>query len=248
MNTQVSMIETLRTADRLAMTALLDRCFEGVSEAVFAADLQDKTHAVLMHDTRGRLVGFSTLAIWPTEGPTGQPATIVCSGDTIVAPEAWGSWALPRQWIRAVYDLHQSIGRGELYWLLICSGFRTFRFLPVFVQRFVIAAEPPASSADEAEDLTSCWRWMNRLAEQRWAHRFDSALGIVRLDHPQRLRSGLSDIPSGRAEQPDVKRFVHLNPGHQRGDELVCLASLARDNLTPAGRRMLAAPVRSAGN
>ncbi len=34
--------------------------------------------------------------------------------------------------------------------------------------------------------------------------------------------------------------FARANPGHEGGDELVCLTSLDDDNLTPAGRRMLA--------
>ena len=186
-----------------------------------------------MHDAAGRLVGFSTLAMWRTTGPNGRPATVVCSGDTIVVPEAWGSWTLPRHWVRAVHGLHVREGDGELYWLLICSGFRTFRFLPVFFLDYAVAGEPPSVEAARA------WHWMRRLATGRWAEQFDALAGVVRLSHPHRLRPGLVDVPPGRLDQPDVRRFLRLNPGHHHGDELVCLARLSPNNLTAAGRRML---------
>jgi hypothetical protein len=43
-----------------------------------------------------------------------------------------------------------------------------------------------------------------------------------------------------------VRFFVERNPGHIRGEELCCLARLARDNLTPAVRRVLGAEPRLA--
>ncbi len=225
------------------MLALLNRCFEGVRQDTFEADLADKSHAVLVRDGGGGLVGFSTLALWQVDDPAGRPATVVCSGDTIVVPEAWGSWALPRHWVRAVHDLHRREGRGELYWLLICSGFRTFRFLPVFMRRYVVAAEATADADPSGVRLR---RWARQLARQRWGPQFDPAAGVVRLRHPQRLRPGLIDVPPGRAQQQQVQRFLQLNPGHSRGDELVCLARLSPDDLTPAGRRMLGEPAREA--
>ena len=49
-----------------------------------------------------------------------------------------------------------------------------------------------------------------------------------------------SVIPPGRLANPDVAFFARVNPGHEAGDELVCLTTLDDDNLTRAGRRMLA--------
>ena len=39
---------------------------------------------------------------------------------------------------------------------------------------------------------------------------------------------------------PHVAFFLKRNPGHGDGDELVCLTELSDDNLTRAGRRMVA--------
>ena len=35
-----------------------------------------------------------------------------------------------------------------------------------------------------------------------------------------------------------VAFFAEKNPGHERGDELICLTELSYENLTAAGRRM----------
>jgi hypothetical protein len=39
-----------------------------------------------------------------------------------------------------------------------------------------------------------------------------------------------------------VAFFARRNPGHERGDELVCLARVAPDNLTALGRRLAGRP------
>ncbi len=218
----------LRSADVDAMYRLLDRHFAGVGRAGFEADLADKGWAVLVEGTE-RLVGFSTFRL-DRERVRGEDATVVFSGDTIVEPEAWGSRALPRTWIQSVRSLHEAVGGGPVWWLLLTSGFRTYRFLPVFCRAY---HSGPATEGDELGEVAAC------LARRRFGDRYDAATGIVRLPRPQRLRRPLLEIPPGRREDPHVRRFLELNPGHARGDELVSVAPLDDANLTRAGRRML---------
>jgi hypothetical protein len=128
--------------------------------------------------------------------------------------------------------LRQLYPRGLYLWLLLTSGFRTYRFLPVFWREFFPRCEsitPPAFQ-----------RLIDHLAGERFGRRYDEATGIVRLANPQRLRGPLSEIPVGRMEDSHVGFFVSRNPRHAAGDELVCLAELTPENLTAAGRRMAA--------
>ena len=124
----------LTLADRSAMLRLLDAHFEGVSAAVFEHDLADKNWVLLIEDD-GLLRGFSTLLLYETEY-AGEALTVVYSGDTIMDRSAWGSSALARCWIGSVRALRRLHPRGPLYWLLLSSGFRTYRFLPVFWREF----------------------------------------------------------------------------------------------------------------
>jgi hypothetical protein len=228
----------LSPADEAAMYGLLAAHFDGASPAQFRRDLGEKNWVVLV-ERAGRLVGFTTLLAYETtaaglglDGGHG-PVSVVCSGDTIVAPEAWNTSALPRAWIESVAALRASFPRGPYLWLLITSGFRTYRLLPLFWRDF-----HPRHDADAPADRR---RLADELAAERFGQHYDPATGIVRLASPQRLRGGLAGIPSGRADDPHVAYFAARNPGHAAGDELVCLTELTPANLTPAGRRMAAA-------
>ena len=117
-----------------------------------------------------------------------------------------------------------------LYWLLISSGYRTYRFLPTFWKVFYPrydAATPPSIEA-----------LMQHLGRQQFQDAYDAANGIVRFPYPQVLRQHLLGITQQRLADPHIQFFVERNPGYNQGDELVCLTEIAEDNLTPAGQRM----------
>lgn len=220
----------LARSETAAMRSLLERHFEGVDGTTFEADLAGKTHAVLLEDASGRLQGFTTFHIAATR-VDGGPLTIVYSGDTIVTPAAWGTTVLPRAWIRAVYDLRAGLPPGKLYWLLLTSGFRTYRFLSVFWRRFHPRFDGPTPARAR--------RLLEALSRERFGDLYDAEAGVVRFQRPQVLRPELLEVPTGRQLDPHVRFFLERNPGFVHGDELVSLTSLEPDNLTPAGRRML---------
>jgi len=221
--------ESLTAAERESMLSLLGEHFRGVTPERFAADLAEKNWALLLEDEQG-LRGFSTLQIYETAGPEGEPLTVVYSGDTIVERDAGATAALPKSWIAAVRALRERHPRGRLIWLLLTSGFRTYRFLPVFWREFWPRWDAP--TPPEVRELR------DHLAQRKFGPLFEGASGIVRFPEPQVLREGLDDVPTGRLADPHVSFFLAANPGWARGDELVCLAELAEWNLTPAGRRM----------
>ncbi|MFL6194161.1 MAG: hypothetical protein ACJ75H_08315 [Thermoanaerobaculia bacterium] len=209
------------------MRSLLAAHFRGVTPERFAADLAEKDWVLLLEDEAG-LRGFSTLRIYATRGPAGEPLTVVYSGDTIVEPGAWSTAALPKSWIAAVRALRERHPEGRLIWLLLTSGFRTYRFLPVFWRDFWPRHDAPMPPEVRA--------LRDHLARERFGGLYQD--GIVRFPQPQVLREGLDEVPEGRLRDPHVAFFLEANPGWAKGDELVCLTELAETNLTPAGRRM----------
>jgi len=221
----------LTSQQRAAMFQLLSGHFEGVSRAQFDQDLQEKNWVILLQRD-DRLVGFSTLLAYETLiGP--EPVSVVYSGDTIVAREGWGSMSLAQTWIASVNQLRTQFPRGRYYWLLLTSGFRTYRFLPLFWREFY-----PRFDAHTPAPIQ---RLLDQLAWERFGSQYDSTAGIVRFNHPQRLRNGLAEVPEGRKANPHVAHFLTRNPGHSLGDELVCLTELHENNLTSAGKRMVLA-------
>lgn len=212
------------------MLALLSRHFDGVESDVFEADLLGKNWVILIRDRSGVLVGFSTLDV-RDEDVDGSPITVVYSGDTIVDPSAWTSVALPRAWIGAVRAVRPHDPARPLVWLLLTSGFRTYRLLTTFWREFYPCVNTPTPLRSR--------RVLETLARRRFGDRFDVASGIVRFERPQVLSGRLVEVDASRLEDPHVRFFLAANPGHAEGDELVCLASLEDENLTRAGRRMV---------
>ena len=220
----------LSCAERNAMYALLDRHFAGVAREQFDRDLIEKNWVLLLRDGDGALVGFSTMLVYETR-VDGSPVSVVCSGDTIVDPSAWNSSALPREWIAAVNRLRERYPNGPYYWLLITSGFRTYRLLSTFWRTFYPrhdALIPPNQQ-----------QMLDTLAAERFGGRYDPTTGIVRFERPQALKPHLAGVPVERMNDPHVAYFARRNPGHATGDELACLCELAESNLTRAGRRMV---------
>jgi hypothetical protein len=121
---------SLTSADRAELFTLLARHFMGVTRDQFEQDLAEKNWVIEIRQ-QGQLQGFSTLLACAVKSGDSTITTIY-SGDTIVAPEAWGSPALARTWIASVNALRFSFSGQPCYWLLLTSGFRTYRFLPVF--------------------------------------------------------------------------------------------------------------------
>jgi hypothetical protein len=220
----------LTTAQVAAMQQLLAHHFAGVTPAQFARDLAEKNWVILIQRA-GQLVGFSTLLVYETAF-AGTPVSVVCSGDTIVARAAWGSSALARGWITAVNQLRARYPRGKYYWLLLTSGFRTYRFLPVFWREFY-----PRVATVTPRHLQQL---RDHLATERFGDLYNAVTGIVRFPQPQQLQGALQHVPGERTGDPHVAFFLAQNPDHARGDELVCLTELCAENLTAAGRRMSA--------
>ena len=227
MQSHLVSIHKLSSDDREAMYRLLQRHFRGVTPEVFAADLAAKNWVLLIKDGLKQVKGFSTLKLYDVT-VNDDPFSVVYSGDTIVDPTAWSSATLPRAWIQAINQLR--CPHRRLFWLLISSGFRTYRLLPTFWQEFYPRYDRPTPQAMH--------HLMHTLAQQQFGESYRSDTGLVRFPHPQKLSPILGTVPPERHSDPHIHFFEQVNPDHSQGDELVCLTEICADNLTAAGRRM----------
>ncbi len=212
------------------MYRLLRGQFEGVGPEQFEADLAEKGWVVLLRsDPAGPLRGFSTLDVY-RRSFDGEETGVVYSGDTVVDGGSGMGSSLSKIWIGAVNAIRAEMGLDRLVWLLLTSGYRTYRFLPMYWREF----HPRHDRPWPADAL----RLMETLAGERFGEQYDRDARIVRFSRPQVLRPHLHGIPSGRLGDPHIAFFARANPGHEAGDELVCLTELCASNLTAAGRRM----------
>ncbi len=225
--------ERLGDRDRAEMLALLRTQFEGVTRDSFTDDVEAKNWVLLLREDSGELLGFSTLDLSRTSFE-GEAVWVMFSGDTVIDPSAWQRGCLAQVWWPSILELQRRHGAEPLYWLLISSGYRTYRLLPALARRYYPTHEGPTPVRES--------RLLAQLAVERFGAQYDRASGVVHPATPYRLRRGLSGIPSERLADPAVAFFARRNPGHEEGDELACLARLAPNNLTALGRRLAARP------
>lgn len=213
-------VEKLSPQVRASMRLLFDQVYS--HSAHFDSDLAQKDWVLLLTHQH-ELVGFSTLQR-RLELFQGQDVAVYFSGDTLVLPQHRHRFELPRLWAQAVF---QQVARETVpcYWLLICSGFRTYRFLSVFYRQFYPRYDQPTPANLDA--------FMKQLAAQRFGELYDEQCGIVRLDSPCR-----EDLPERRLD-PHAEFFLRTNPGWVQGHELVCLTELSLENQSPALQRLL---------
>jgi hypothetical protein len=224
-------VRLLTGKDRCAMFRLMSTYFENIRWQRFSRDLGEKEWVILLHEQgTGQLRGLSTLMRMDDE-LDGEPFMAFYSGDTVICREFWGETILPRLWSRLVFKLAEGISDRKVYWFLICSGYKTYRFLPVFFKAFY------PSYAHSSPELVV--RIMNRLALRKFSNQYDPANGVVRFREATPLKAGVAEISDLRLRDPHVAFFNRVNPGHVLGDELVCLAEVDYSNLTKAGRRMV---------
>lgn len=213
-----------------AMFALFCENFDGATPDLFKRDLSNKDWVILLRDIESSCIqGFSTLALYEAT-VCGQHLSVVYSGDTIIRPAFWGTPELPHAWIKTVLEKSAHMPQ-PLYWLLISSGYKTYRFLTVFYKEFYPRYDKPAPPEQQTI--------LDHLAAERFGLDYHRDLGIVRFTNGATpLREGVAEVTAERLQDPHIAFYVARNPGHAHGDELVCLTQIHPDNFTTAGRRM----------
>src|SRR5690349_13158109 len=168
--------------------------FEGTTLEIFQRDLNNKNWVILLRDKETQtLQGFSTLALYETIFNE-KPLSVVYSGDTIIRREYWGTPELPSSWIKTV--LEKSAGMPQpLYWLLISSGYKTYRFLTVFYKEFYPRYDRPTPPETQAI--------LDYLAAQRFGSDYLAQQGIVRFAQGATpLREGVAEVTDERLHDP----------------------------------------------
>jgi hypothetical protein len=216
-------VDTLDAAQCENMFALFERYYDAVSLQQFLQDLESKTIAILLTDSDGTLQGFSTLEVIFFRTDDG-PAVAIYSGDTIISHEHWGEQQLSYAWCYFAGQIKQQYPGIPLYWFLIVKGHRTYRYLPAFTRKFYPnyrEVTPPKLQ-----------KVIDQLATEKFGDAYRPEAGILQFPQSRgHLRPDWVDLNDAVKKKPHVAFFLRTNPGHVRGDELVCLTELCEENM-----------------
>ncbi|MDE0654315.1 MAG: hypothetical protein OXI26_11765 [bacterium] len=224
-------MDDLTHLQREQMYSLLEAYFANVTRAGFEEDLAEKSWVCTVVDPGSdRIHGFSTLMRFEVR-MDGEPVTVLFSGDTIVDRSYWGQQVMHRVMGRHMLTLAEETPEARTFWLLLSSGYKTYRFLPAFFVEFF-----PRYDAPTPFDMR---RLTDTFADTKFGSQYHKEAGVVRFERPAPLRPGVAEIDNRRMRNPHIAFFLRANPRHAAGDELVCIAELTRPNLTRAAHRMI---------
>jgi hypothetical protein len=225
-------VERLSAPEVAQMFALHARLYERVTEADFARDLDEKDWVLLLREgATGEIRGFSTILLLEAT-VRGETINAVFSGDTGIDPGYWGGQALVKAWAHFMGELRARHPDRRLFWFLISKGYRTYLYLPLFFHAFYPRVCGPTPPFEQA--------LIDTLGAFKYPCHFNPSSGVIEFDESHgHLRPMLADMPSHRREHPHVRFFLERNPGHARGNELVCVAELSPENMRGLARRML---------
>ncbi|MBI3038636.1 hypothetical protein HYY75_06255 [bacterium] len=212
------------------MFRLMETHFQPIDREKFLADLKEKDKIILLEDLDGNIQGFTTIKILVTTFEN-EPIRVIFSGDTIIHRNFWGTLELPRTWGRFMLSSIREAQGIPLFWFLISSGYKTYRFLPVFFREFFPRFNVPTPKKMEC--------LIEHLANVLFPDQFDKMKGTIALKFPTPLRPGIADLTPDRMKDPHISFFAQRNPDHYLGVELACLAPLEIGNLQPFVKRLL---------
>ncbi len=216
---RVNAVSALRDTDISALNTLFCQAFEADSRG-FRSDLKDKDYVLRLWDG-AEVVAFSTLKLMVPE----PGVRLLFSGDTYADPAARWGHSLPLVWAEFVFRQLPAEPGCRDYWLLFCSGFRTYRILPTFFKRYVPG---PGTGTDALS------RRRDRWAQQLFGESYAQGTVVPRFATP--LKD--PEPPKRLENDPHVRFFFEQNPHSSQGHELVCLTALTEENLKPAGLRL----------
>lgn len=208
---------------------LFSRLYRCVDAPTFERDLHEKDWVLLLRDGAGRVQGFTTMMRYDI-ALDGRPVRALFSGNTVIDPVHWGDPSLVRTWTAFMAALKLDAPDVPLYWYLICSGYRTYLYLPLFYREFYPrydAVTPPA---------------MGRLLDELGRSKFPGEYrdGIVHVRDARECLDATLAVPAPRKlRNPHVRYFCERNADYLRGDELVCVAEFSAANTRRTAQRAL---------
>jgi hypothetical protein len=196
----------------------------------FMSDLAEKDWVIVLRDGK-KLAGFSTIQVIRLR-VCGRARIFLFSGDTIVDRDYWRNPALAGSFGHFMLRMLSEHRGTPVYWFLISKGYRTYRFLPVFFNRFY-----PTCLRRTPENYQ---RLLDSVARHKFGHAYDADSGLIRVAGKKDwLRSSFGQVPSSRQHDPHVAFFLERNPEHARGDELACVTPVSKANLNRFARRVI---------
>ncbi len=213
-------IGSLKSTQIDEMFKLFEIFYDNVSFARFKSDLLAKTKVIILLDTEKRIQGFSTF--YDFDFPyQNKNARVLFSGDTIIAPDYWGTSALTMEFLKNMILLKLKYPLRPVWWFLISKGYKTYLLLANnFLEYYPRYDHTTPKSQEEL---------IASLSEKFYPGKFNHASGVIEfeMDEHEHLKESIAPITNElMLKYPKIKFFNSKNPGWKKGDELACIGKV----------------------
>ncbi len=213
-------INELLQSEQKRMFQLMHTFYDNITWSNFSNDLDDKDFCIVLYDDNHIIQGFSTQKIINIK-LNNRLVNGVFSGDTIVHKDFWQT-GHPLFSIFARFFEAYSRDYQEFYWFIICKGYKTYKILPTFFNKFY-----PNYQENTPQNLQNIIDIFGR----NYHKDFNSKTGVIEYSCVKdKLKQGIADIGKSQLNNKHTAFFAAKNPGHIDGHDLVCLCSLKKEN------------------
>ncbi len=217
---------------RTRMFELMFSCYNKITENNFNADLDKKQYVCLIKDKVDIIQGFTTFAINPNSAKDNK-YNVLFSGDTIIAPQYWGTQVMRDGWCKSVGSIIAADTSKPWYWYLLSKGHRTYMFLPLFFKEYF----PSIEAADSEEHLKKI---ASEVSKRLYGNCWKEDEGVIRFEESHgELKQELIQASYQKKGSKFVQFFLKKNPAFYKGEELVCIAPLNPDNILRSAKELL---------
>jgi len=220
---KIAKINKLTHCQKEKMYSIMTKYYANITEETFYSDLDKKLEVVLLCDENDVIHGFTTLAIFLYDERT----QLLYSGDTIIEKECWGKNNLMPIWLNNAMS-HAEKFDGKTYWLLLTKGYKTYKFLHTFFNKFY-----PCVDTGTPHELQKI---IDKFAIEQFGSKYQNGIYVAGKDF---LKEEFDDTDETKMKNKHTTFFLEKNPNYKIGDELVCLTELSLDNLNKLGLKIL---------
>ncbi|NOT80248.1 MAG: hypothetical protein HOP07_14735 [Bacteriovoracaceae bacterium] len=213
-------IQSLKSNQVDEMFKLFEIFYENVSFDRFKVDLSAKTKVIILLDKEKKIQGFSTFYDFDFFHHK-KDIRVLFSGDTIIAPDYWGTSALTMEFLKNMILLKLKYPFRPVWWFLISKGYKTYLLLAnnflEYYPRF------DRGTPGEHQELIAS------LSEKFYPGKFNSHTGVIEFEanEHEHLKESIAPITNELMEKyPKIKFFNFQNPGWRKGDELACIGEV----------------------
>lgn len=212
------------------MFNLMSEYYDNLKKENFISDLKEKEDIIILKDEFNELKGFSSIIILDLS-VKGETVKLLFSGDTIIHHKYWGNTDVIKTWLEYAYKKLDSFSE-KFYWLLFSKGYKTYKYLPVFFYEFYPRIDTVIPEFEQ--------ELLDTYGYTYYKNAYNKEQGIIELD-PKKdyLKDWVAEIAENKLNDKNVAFFVQKNPDYKKGNELVCLARITRENLKKIGRKIV---------